>query len=90
MPNHVHIIFEMLGEWLQRDILRSWKSYTAHAINKAIRRSEQLWQRDSYNHIIRTEKEYYNQLWYVWNKPQNLPDEMRKWRWSILQKEECL
>ena len=87
MPNHVHTVFEMLGGTLQREVLRSWKSYTAHAINKVLGRSGQLWQRDSYNHIIRSEKEYYNQMWYVWNNPQCLPAEISKWRWSILQQE---
>ena len=84
MPNHVHTIFEMLGNTPQREVLKAWKSFTAHAINKALNRKGQLWQVDSYNHIIRTEAEYYNQMRYVWNNPRFLPLAMQKWRWSCL------
>ena len=84
MPNHVHVIFEILNEIPQNVILKAWKSFTAHAINKALNRKGQLWQVDSYNHIIRTEAEYYYQMRYVWNNPQFLPPETRKWRWSCL------
>ncbi len=84
MPNHVHIIFEILNGILQNEILKAWKSFTAHAINKALNRKGQLWQVDSYNHIIRTEAEYYNQMRYVWNNPRFLPPEEQKWRWSCL------
>ena len=89
MPNHLHVIFQLLASYRQREVLFGWKSYTAHAINKALNRSGTLWQSDCYNHIIRTEREYYNQMWYVWNNPKYLPAEEKKWRWSCLQGEDC-
>ena len=88
MPNHLHVIFQLLASYRQREVLFGWKSFTAHAINKALNRRGTLWQSDCYNHIIRTEREYYNQMWYVWNNPKYLPAEEIKWRWSCLQRED--
>ncbi len=87
MPNHVHTVYEPLENTPQRTILSGWKSSTAHAINKLLNRKGQLWQVDSYNHIIRTVAEYYNQMHYVWNNPRHIP-EAQKWRWSILMQEQ--
>ncbi len=84
MPNHVHIIFELLDGYAQSEILHGWKSYTAHAINKLLGRKGNLWQVDSYNHIIRTEAEYYNQVRYVWNNPVKAGFGRWKWRWMCL------
>ena len=84
MPNHVHTVYEPLGNTPQRTILGGWKSSTAHAINKALNRKGRLWQVDSYNHIIRTVAEYYNQMQYVWNNPRSLSPALQKWCWSIL------
>ena len=86
MPNHVHTVYEPLDNTLQRTILSGWKSSTAHAINRLLNRKGRLWQVDSYNHIIRTEAEYYNQMQYVWNNPKHIP-EAQKWRWSIFMQE---
>jgi REP element-mobilizing transposase RayT len=55
MPNHVHVLFveypdHPLGETLQR-----WKSFTARHINKLCSRTGTLWQRESFDHIVRSE-----------------------------------
>ena len=36
MPNHVHVIFQILNDLSQSEILQGWKSFTAHAINKLL------------------------------------------------------
>ncbi len=53
MPNHVHILVKPLAEFRLFDILHSWKSFTANAINKRAGRRGQLWQHESYDHIVR-------------------------------------
>jgi len=69
MPNHVHVIVEPVAGWQLSKIVRSWKSFTANRINKRLRRGGQLWQHESYDHIIRNETEYRETVEYVWNNP---------------------
>ncbi len=57
MPNHVHVLVTPLKEWKLVDILHSWKSFTANEIHKLIGGSGQLWQHESYDHIVRNEDE---------------------------------
>ncbi len=57
MPNHVHVLVKPLENFGLSPILHTWKSYSAHAINKAANREGQLWQRESYDHIVRDSEE---------------------------------
>ena len=53
MPNHVHVII-LLKEGEDLDsITHSWKSYSANKINKLTGNSGQLWQHESFDHIVR-------------------------------------
>ena len=88
MPNHVHVVLQVLGAHTLSEILHGWKSFTSHSINNMLSRQGQLWQDDSYNHIIRTLKEYYFQVRYVWNNPENAGLREWKWRWKRLEAQE--
>ena len=81
MPNHVHVIVEPIEGYPLPQILHTWKSYTANMINRKLNRRGQLWQHEPYDHIIRSEKEYWEQIEYVWNNPEkaNLRD-CPRWR----------
>ena len=39
------------------DILRSIKSYTSHQINKLLGHSGKIWQEESFDHIVRSERQ---------------------------------
>jgi putative transposase len=54
MPNHVHTVFAPLRGHEPNEILHSWKSYTSHAINKLLKRSGMLWERESFDHLVRS------------------------------------
>jgi len=54
MPNHVHVLVTPHEEYPLKTILQTWKSFTAHAINSHLRRPGQLWQRESFDHIVRS------------------------------------
>jgi len=54
MPNHVHVLVTPRSGFHLPDILHSWKSFTAHEIDKALGRSGQVWQHESYDHIVRS------------------------------------
>lgn len=55
MPNHVHVLVKPLAGHGLSDILHSWKSFTANRINRQLERAGQLWQHESYDHIVRNE-----------------------------------
>ncbi len=85
MPNHVHVVFQILAEHTLSEVLQGWKSFTSHAINKHLGTHGQLWQSDCYNHIIRSEKEYYHQIRYVWDNPLKTGHPKWEWRWKCLE-----
>ena len=70
MPNHVHVIFEAMPDYDLSKIIHSWKSYTAHRANEMLGLKGEFWQRDAYNHIIRSRKEYHFQIQYIHKKIQ--------------------
>jgi REP element-mobilizing transposase RayT len=55
MPNHVHVLVAPIGEFTLANILHSWKSFTANRINRLCGTSGTLWQRESFDHIVRSE-----------------------------------
>lgn len=55
MPNHVHVLVRPRKGYPLSKILHSWKSFTATKINKLLNRSRPLWQKESYDHIVRSE-----------------------------------
>ena len=57
MPNHVHVLMTPIEPNELEQILKSIKSFTAKGINKKLRKSGTLWQRDSYDHIVRDAKQ---------------------------------
>jgi len=91
MPNHVHVIMEPIDDcrWRkpERDalatILHSWKSFTAHQANKLLHRAGEFWQEDAYNHIIRSDREYWFQLNYTWENPDKAGLRDWPWRWKV-------
>lgn len=63
MPNHVHVLVTPKDGHELTDILHSWKSFTAHEICMQIGMEGQVWQHESYDHIIRSPE----QLWHFEN-----------------------
>ncbi len=55
MPNHVHVLMKPLAGHGLAEILHSWKSYTAKQLNRRLGLTGQLWQHESYDHIVRSE-----------------------------------
>jgi len=79
MPNHVHIVVQPTGDHDLPQILHGWKSYTSKAISKALGRKGELWQAESYDHIIRSESELADTVQYVLGNP--VKAGLREWPW---------
>jgi len=88
MPDHVHAIIKPMrrtdGSWepLSR-ILHSIKSWTANRVNEALGRRGALWQDETYDHVIRDEKDYDTKSEYIWLNPvvAGLVQRPEDWPW---------
>ncbi|RME95753.1 MAG: hypothetical protein D6766_02430, partial [Verrucomicrobia bacterium] len=69
MPNHVHALLKPLAPHTLTDILHSWKSYTAHAINRLLGRKGQLWEHESFDHLVRTREQLERLRRYIRENP---------------------
>ena len=70
MPNHVHVIVQPLPGYDLKEILQSWKSYSAKEINKRLGRTGRLWQDESYDQIVRNERHLYRIESYIKTNPE--------------------
>jgi len=57
-PNHVHALFMPEEGFDCRAIVADWKSYSAHAVNRLLGRKGPLWQKESYDHLVRDADEF--------------------------------
>ena len=69
MPNHVHVAYTALGVHTPEDIHHSWKSYTSHRISRALGRHGRLWERESFDHLIRSVDHYEAYVEYIETNP---------------------
>lgn len=73
MPNHVHALVRPLDPktipW--ETVLKSWKGVSAREINRALNRTETLWQRESFDRIIRDEEHLHRVLQSIGRNPLN-------------------
>src|SRR6266853_1334737 len=70
MPNHVHVVVTPHDGHHIRDILHSWKSFTAHKINELLGQTGRFWQHESYDHIVRNERALYKIQEYIDRNPE--------------------
>ncbi len=57
IPNHVHVLFQTRDDWSPKQILHSWKSFSAKKINETLKSNGQVWQHESYDRIVRSASE---------------------------------
>ena len=65
MPNHVHVLFSPRGAFAIHDILHVWKSFTGHAINRRMNRTGAVWQKESWDRLIRNDEHFRRTLAYI-------------------------
>lgn len=69
MPNHVHALIEPLGVNKLPALLKGIKGASARRVNQLLNRSGQLRMDESYDHIVRSEKEYDHFRRYIRENP---------------------
>ncbi len=70
MPNHVHMILAPKEGESLAEILHSIKRFSAREANKVLGREGAFWQKETYDHIIRSEEEFVKQTAYVMGNPE--------------------
>jgi 1-hydroxy-2-methyl-2-(E)-butenyl 4-diphosphate synthase len=80
MPNHVHAVLKMAEGGELEKVLHSWKSFTSHEINKRLGRSGTIWQKESYDHLVRDGEDLRNQVAYVLDNPGKA--RLGGWKWA--------
>ena len=75
MPNHVHVLVSPLGDRKLSSILHSWKSFTAQTINRLLSRQKPVWQKESFDHIVRSAESFERIARYIQNNPKLLQPE---------------
>jgi REP element-mobilizing transposase RayT len=87
MPNHVHLVVNLPEEApLLARTLQRIKSFTARHINEAHCSNGRVWQPESYDHRIRSNRELQNVLAYVVNNPvkAGLVADWQQWPFTFL------
>ena len=65
MPNHVHLLVEMLNNSSVTDLVGEVKKHSAFEINKRLGRRGALWQRESFDRIVRSVRHYVKAAQYI-------------------------
>ena len=79
MPNHVHVVVRPARGYDLPGILHSWKSFTANRINQMLGRSGTVWQPESYDHLIRDQRDFQHAVAYVLDNPRTAG--LEDWPW---------
>lgn len=85
MSNHVHVLFDTSKQLVDENnfflpevpedytqlhqIMKLIKGATAYAANRLLGRKGAFWQKDSYDHYVRNEKEFWNIVYYILRNP---------------------
>ena len=84
MPNHVHVLIEVMKNISLSSILHSWRSFSSNEINKILNRTGRLWMPEYFDRFIRDNEHFNNVVNYIHNNPvkAGLVDDPTKYKWS--------
>ncbi len=73
MPDHAHLVLTPLydgsGFYSIPEIMQGIKSVSAHRINRALTRAGQIWQHESFDHVLRREESIEAKVQYICENP---------------------
>ncbi|MCC6574872.1 MAG: transposase [Planctomycetes bacterium] len=79
MPNHVHVVVRPVAEWGLEKLLHTWKSFTAHQVNKLLNREGTFWQDEYFDRLVRDDAELASSVQYVLENPWR--SGLKRWTW---------
>ncbi len=69
MNDHVHALFLPREKEDVSKIMHSWKSYTANRLQRQHGRAGSVWQKDSFDRVIFSDREFNEKAHYIVNNP---------------------
>lgn len=98
MSNHVHLVIDtaehnvksahagVTAPYPLADTLKRLKGRTARLCNLALGRNGTFWHHESYDHVIRNQKEYERIIWYTLSNPvkAGLVEKWEDWRFTFV------
>jgi len=57
MPNHFHALVEVSADQSLSQVVQQWKGASARYVNRELGRTGPLWQRESFDHIVRSARQ---------------------------------
>lgn len=79
MPNHVHVVVRLFpGHELSKTV-KAWKNFSAKTANQVLGTKGRFWQREYYDHLIRSGDELDRAIRYVVENP--IKAGLRNWIW---------
>jgi len=88
MPDHVHMIFTSLtvksgNTYGLAEIMKGIKGSSARSVNKALGRKGNIWQDESFDHILRNDEKIVDKVNYICKNPvrKGLVDDENKYPW---------
>ncbi len=84
MPNHVHAVVTPYSGFGLSEILHSWKSFSAHRINASVGRKGRVWEKESFDHLVRHARSFEQFVDYTEANPvvAGLCDRPEQWLFS--------
>ena len=70
MPNHVHVLTEILEGHTLPELMESWKGFTARRINERLERSGTVWQKGYHDRLVRDWAHFGNVVRYIRRNPE--------------------
>lgn len=88
MPDHVHMVFTPLRDedrctYVLSEIMQGIKGASARSINKALGRKGQVWQDESFGHVLRSDESVRAKVEYICQNPirKGLVEEENDYPW---------
>ncbi len=69
MDDHVHVLLSLDGTHQLSAIVHSWKTFTAHSIQRSRGKRGSTWQDEYFDRIIRSEREFIDKANYIFSNP---------------------
>jgi REP element-mobilizing transposase RayT len=84
MPNHVHILFSLSDAKDLSEIICNWKGSISFYANKVLQRSGTFWQREYFDTVIKTQRQFEFAIRYIFRNPVNagLCEDVFQWPWT--------
>lgn len=90
MPNHIHLVFELIkaNKGISK-IMQSIKRISARKSNLSLKRTGKFWQDESYDRLVRDDKELYFIIKYVLMNPVNagIVENWTDWKYTYCRPE---